>query len=51
MKKGDSQKEGHSAESLKADLKRKLMDLIQHPGTPRDDKDKLVVIVNELEGQ
>ena len=37
-----------SAESLKADLKEKLMGLIHHPGTPSEDKDKLLMIVDKL---
>lgn len=37
-----------STESLKADLKEKLMGLIHHPGTPSEDKDKLLMIVDKL---
>lgn len=33
---------------LKEELKNKLLDLIQHPGTPAADKDKLLNVVNKL---
>ncbi len=37
-----------STEWLKADLKEKLMGLIHHPGTPSEDKRKLLMIVDKL---
>jgi len=40
-----------SAKRLKADLKEKLLGLIHHPGTPSEDKDKLLMIVDKLAKQ
>lgn len=50
----DGQKEGNSSDTirrLKEELKFNLIGLTDHPGTPVEDKEQLLLIIHELERQ
>lgn len=48
--KADDKKKGEQiiAENLKLELRKKLVNLFHHPGTPTEDKDKIIKIVDKL---